>query len=387
MNQDDIKKYSAEFVTMLTHATAALTTIQGLEVGFFDNLSPHKSTTAEELSGHMGYDITRVNRWLRFGVAGGYVAAKDGGFVLTPKGALIRNDTPAPDLLGIHNMVSYFTTAIQHSRDVYQKGMGLDSITKGKISRDYIPRVASQLSRASAGFFTWSGLSSGHTLLDLGCGDGSVLRETVRSCPGVSATGVDINPHTIELGSRKNTEAGLQDQIELQQGDVTNLSRFKDDAFDWVYAVNIFHFLPVKKRETFLREMIRISRFGVFFNQVMTNTLGTHAVDVLLSTLFSDYTGFFTLDEADALIREVGIKHYASLPIILGESRLIAMYTSQTDIPLSRLASLKPSNRNFLAQHGITTAKDLLTANAAMLSGAEIAIDDVRRSAIQLLFP
>ncbi|HAR44634.1 MAG: hypothetical protein A2X56_13990 [Nitrospirae bacterium GWC2_57_13] len=387
MDQDDIKKYSAEFVTMLTHATAALTTIQGLEVGFFDNLSPETPVSAEELSGHLGYDITRVSRWLRFGIAGGYVAAKEGGFVLTPKGALLRKDTPAPDLLGIHNMVSYFTTAIQRSRDVYQKGMGLDSITKGKISRDYIPRVASQLSRASAGFFKWSGLSGGHTILDLGCGDGSVLRETVKSCPGVSATGVDINPHTIELGSRKNREAGLQDQIELQQGDVTNLERFKDSAYDWVYAVNLFHFLPVKKRETFLREMIRISRFGVFFNQVMTNTLGTHAVDVLLSTLFSDYTGFFTLADADVLIQEVGIKYYASLPIILGESRLIAMYTSTTDMPIGRLSILNPSNRSFLAQHGITTAKELLTADAAMLAGAGIAVDDVRRSAIQLLFP
>jgi hypothetical protein len=50
-------------------------------------------------------------------------------------------------------MFSYFTKAIQHSRDAYQKGVGLDSITHGTISRDYIPRVASQLSKASVAFF------------------------------------------------------------------------------------------------------------------------------------------------------------------------------------------------------------------------------------------
>ena len=131
---------------MLTYATASLTTIQGLELGFFDRLPADRPITAEEISGQMGYDISRVERWLRFAVAAGYVARSDEGYTLTPKGVMLRKDTPVPDLLGLHNMVSYFTTAIQYSRDVYQKGIGLDSISKGRISRDYIPRVASQLS-------------------------------------------------------------------------------------------------------------------------------------------------------------------------------------------------------------------------------------------------
>ena len=144
----------------------------------------------------------------------------------------------------------------------------------------------------------------------------------------------------MELGKRKNADAGLQDQIDLQVGDVTDLSRINDGAVDWVYAINVFHFLPVNKRELLIREMIRISRYGVFFNQVIANNIQTLAVDVLCATLFSDYTGFFTGTEADEMISHIGIKHISFLPIIQGESRLVVLYTSKNDVPLSRIGTV-----------------------------------------------
>ena len=387
MGNEDLKKYASEFVTMLTYTGTALTTIQGIELGFFDRIPSKKPVTAQELSGQMGYDISKVERWLRFALASGYVSHSDKGFSLTAKGCLLRGDTPFPDLLGLHHMFAYFTKAISSSKDAYQKGVGLDSITQGKISRDYIPKVAAQLSRTSAEFFRWSGLSMGHTILDLGCGDGSVLRETVKTCPGISATGVDINPHTLEMGRRKNVDAGLQDQIDLQVGDVTDLSRFKDSAFDWVYAINVFHFLPAHRRELFLREMVRISRYGVFTNQVITNNIGTLSVDVLLSTLFTDFTGFFSVADADKLISSTGIKHYQFLPIIQGESRMIVMFTSKNDVPLNRISLLSEPERAALKKLGIQTAKDLLTAEPAHLAETGIDRETTRKAAIKLLFP
>lgn len=387
MDINEIKKYAAELKNMLTYATAALTTIQGIEVGFFDWMPTGKAITAQELSGQMGYDISKVERWLRFAVAAGYLSRSAGGYMLTAKGVLLRRGTPVPDLLGLHHMVSYFTKALPYSKDAFQKGVGLDSITQGKISRDYIPRVASQLSQTSAEFFKWAGLSTGHTILDLGCGDGSVLRETVKACPGASATGIDMNPHTLELGKRKNNEAGLQDQIELRVGDVTELSEIKDGAFDWVYAINVFHFLPNNKREKFLHEMVRISRYGIFFNQNITNSIGTYSADALLSTLFTDYTGFFTEAEADELIGKMKLKQYTFLPIIQGESRLVAMFTSKNDVPLSRIPNLNASQRDALAKNDIRTAKDVLVAGTPAISGLGIDVEALRKSVIKLLFP
>src|SRR5512143_1904639 len=387
MDPHDIKKFSAELFNMLVQGTVALNTIQGIELGFFDWIPDRKTITAQELSVQMGYDLNKVERWLRFAVANGYLTESDSAYSLTPKGALLRRGTPAPDLLGLHHMFSYFTKAVQNSKESYQNGVGLDSLSQGKISRDYIPRVASQLSKASAEFFKWSGLSTGHTILDLGCGNGSVLRETAKICPGISATGIDMNIHTLELGKRRNTDAGLQDQIELQVGDVMDLSLFRDNTFDWVSAINVFHFIPVNKRERLVREMIRISRYGIFFNQVNVNNLQTIAVDVLLATLFSDYAGFFTEAEADEIIRKTGIKHYTFLPIIQGESRLVVMYTSKNDAPLSRIPGISDSDRWKLSNQNLNTTKDLLVAEQTTLE--KLGLDPValRAAAIKLLLP
>ncbi|HEX9021527.1 MAG TPA: class I SAM-dependent methyltransferase [Nitrospirota bacterium] len=387
MNAEDIKKNAAELFSTLIQAGAALTTIQGIEIGFFDRIPVDKSITAEELSGQMGFDITRVERWLQFAVKTGLISKSPAGYTLTPKGSLLRQDTPAPDLLGLYHLVGYFTKAVHYSRDAYKKGTGLDSITDLKFSREYIPRVASQLSRASAECFKRFGVSTGHTILDLGCGDGSVLRETVRTCPGVSATGIDINVHTLDLAREKNEEFGLQDQIELFQGDVTALSGIRDGAYDWVYSVNVLPYLPAHKRDAFLREMVRISRYGVFFNQVIKNNIETLSGEIMLSTMFSDFTGFFTEAEAEAFIRNAGVKHRAFLPIIQGESRMVAMFTSKNDVPLSRFPSLNERDRGALASANIHSAKDLLTADPAPVSRLGFDVDAVRGAAIKLLFP
>ncbi len=387
MEQEEIKKNAAELMHMLIQGTVALSTIQGIELGFFDWIPLDKTVTTQELSGQMGFDISKVERWLRFAVAGGYVSHTEAGYTLTAKGALIRRGTPTPDLLGLHHLFSYFTKAVQYSRDAYQKCIGLDSITQGKISRDYIPKVASQLSRTAAEFFMWSGLSTGHTILDLGCGDGSVLRETSKVCPGISAKGIDLNIHTLELGKRKNMDAGLQDQIELQTGDVTDLSRIKDGAVDWVYAINVFHFLPVNKREQLIREMVRISRYGVFFNQVIANNIQTLATDVLCATLFTDYTGFFIGTEADEMISAINIKHISFLPIIQGESRLVVLYTSKNDVPLGRIPAVSEASRVKLAAANIHTGKDLLSAGIDDITRLGIDGAVLRKAVIKTLFP
>lgn len=387
MDAQDIKKHAADLLSMLIQGAIGLNTIQGIELGFFDWIPQNKPISAQELSRQLGYDISKVERWLRFAYTYGYISRTEGGYTLTVKGTLLRRGTPTPDLLGLHHMFNYFTKAVQYSKDAYQKGVGLDSITQGAISRDYIPRVASQLSKASAEFFTWSGLSTGHTILDLGCGDGSVLREITKTCPGISATGVDMNVHTLELAKRRNTDAGLQDQIELQAGDVTDMSRFRDHAFDWVYAFNVFHFLPVAKREKFIREMIRISRYGIFFNQVIANNIQTISVDVLLATLFTDFTGFFTEAEADELIKKVSTGHRSFMPIIQGESRLAVIYTSANDIPLSRIAGLAEPTQKMLEDAGIRTAKGLLTAALDALPSLSADLEAVRRTVIKALFP
>ena len=348
MNTNETQKEAAELATMLTHTTETLAVIQGIEVGFFDRIPDKKPVTLQELSGQMGYDIRLVERWLRFAVAADYVSTTENGYTLTPKGMLLRNSSPLPDLLSLHHLMGYFMHVLPYSKDAYRTGVGFDSITQGVISKDFIPRVSSPLAKALVACFKQAGLSNGHSVLDLGCGDGAMLREIVKTCAGTSATGIDINPHTIEQGKQKNREAGLQDQIKLRPGDVMKLSGIHDNTFDWVCAINVLHFIPINHQENFLRDMVRISRCGVFFNLFTTNNLGVCAGDVLLSTLFTDFTGFPSDEEADALIRKIGIRHYAFLPILRGVSRLGILLKDDKSTLTDRILQLQASQQSEL---------------------------------------
>ena len=103
MHHDETKKYSSELMTMLIQGAIGLNTVQGIELGFFDWIPINKPITAHELSGQLGYDITKVERWLRFAVTYGYIITSGGGYTLTTKGSLLRRGTPTPGLLGLHH--------------------------------------------------------------------------------------------------------------------------------------------------------------------------------------------------------------------------------------------------------------------------------------------
>jgi hypothetical protein len=120
---------------------------------------------------------------------------------------------------------------------------------------------------------------------------------------------------------------------------------------------------------------------------VITNNIATLSTDVLLSTLFTDFTGFFTPEDADALVARVGSTHYRFLPIIQGESRLLALFTSKNDMPLKRLPDINDRSLKTLEAAGISTVKDLLSADPVKLQACGIDAEANRKAAIKLLFP
>ncbi len=139
------RKTSSELMHMLVQGTLALEHHPGHRA----RILRLDTRTSRDRTGAVAADGLRHQQGRALAaLRGSQRVCRARGWGLYPhrKGALLRQGTPAPDLLGLHHMFSYFTKAVQYSQEAYQKGMGLDSITQGKISRDYIPQVASQLS-------------------------------------------------------------------------------------------------------------------------------------------------------------------------------------------------------------------------------------------------
>jgi ABC-type multidrug transport system ATPase subunit len=84
------------------------------------------------------------------------------------------------------------------------------------------------------------------TLLDLGCGNGALLRSVSRQAPGVHCFGIDIDPEKIERG---RTLLGVP-QVYLAQGNICNPSDewFTTPKFDIVLVNAAFLVLPGNER-------------------------------------------------------------------------------------------------------------------------------------------
>ena len=93
----------------------------------------------------------------------------------------------------------------------------------------------------------------GSTVLDLGCGDGSLLRY-LKDTRRTEGYGVEIDDDGV-LACVKNGVSVVQSDLER------GLSGFEDSSFDYVVLSQTLQ--AMKNSETIIREMLRVGREGI----------------------------------------------------------------------------------------------------------------------------
>ena len=99
-------------------------------------------------------------------------------------------------------------------------------------------------------------LSSGSSVLDVGCAKGFMLHDLSALIPGISLRGIDISEYAIE-----NAIEDMKPYIQV--GDAMKLS-FPDKSFDVVISINTIHNLDLEGCAQALREIERVSRGNSF---------------------------------------------------------------------------------------------------------------------------
>lgn len=98
--------------------------------------------------------------------------------------------------------------------------------------------------------------SGAREVLDVGCGDGALLRELLKAEPGLRVSGIDLSAREIERARVRLPADAVGDLI---QGDATAIP-FADRSFDAVTSHMVFMLIP--EIESALREARRVLRPG-----------------------------------------------------------------------------------------------------------------------------
>jgi ubiquinone/menaquinone biosynthesis C-methylase UbiE len=97
--------------------------------------------------------------------------------------------------------------------------------------------------------------SQNASIVDLGCGPGTVLSRLARRRPDLSLTGVDIDPAMLKIAS------GRLPQARLLQSSIDAVP-IEDQSADLVLSSMVFHHLPHEIKQAAFREARRITKPG-----------------------------------------------------------------------------------------------------------------------------
>jgi len=100
-------------------------------------------------------------------------------------------------------------------------------------------------------------IESGHQVLDVGCGTGTLAIAAQRQQPGVQVSALDADPAVLAIAGRKARHAGANIAFEL--GHSSTLP-YADERFDRVLSSLFFHHLTWDDKLRTARQMHRVLR-------------------------------------------------------------------------------------------------------------------------------
>ena len=123
-------------------------------------------------------------------------------------------------------------------------------------------------SRRLAGpFLDFVGTAQGESVLDVGCGTGSLTFALAERCQVKQLRGIDFSPAYVEHATRRNHDS----RIIFETGDACALA-FPDRSFDRVLSLLMLHFVP--RADQAIAEMRRVARPGAVVGAAVWDTRG-----------------------------------------------------------------------------------------------------------------
>jgi SAM-dependent methyltransferase len=118
-------------------------------------------------------------------------------------------------------------------------------------------RIADTMRASGEAFVQRIGMRAGHSVLDLGCGDGTTAIPAAKI--GANVRGVDIAANLVAAGNARAALQGITN-CTFEEGDASNLQAIDDASFDMLVTVFGAMFAP-RPHDT-AAEMVRVVKPG-----------------------------------------------------------------------------------------------------------------------------
>ena len=145
-------------------------------------------------------------------------------------------------------------------------------------------------------------LKAGETILDVGCGTGTLAIAAKRRVGATGAVyGIDASPEMIARASRKVRRAGLEIVF---SNEVVEALPFPDAHFDAVLSTLMLHHLPPKVRQQAAREIRRVLKPG---GRMLAVDFGRSGPSKGILAHLHRRHGYVKLSDIMATVRESGL--------------------------------------------------------------------------------
>lgn len=215
-------------------------------------------------------------------------------------------------------------------------------------------------------------LREGDLVLDLACGPATQLAQVARLNPTVQFIGIDLSESMLERARAHVREKALTN-VEIRQGDISNLSVFGDASVDAIFSTMALHHLPDQSHLTrCLQEVARVLKPDGGLYLVDFSRLRAESSVQYFAYQYADrQPELFTLDYLYSLRAAFSVDDFEQARLALGNrARLFRMFLmpfmvalkSQPRAPFSpALKKEIDSVRAALPPHHQADIQDMLT--------------------------
>lgn len=133
----------------------------------------------------------------------------------------------------------------------------IPALRYGALTRFYDPvvRLTTRERRVKEALLASADIASGATILDVGCGTGTLTVAIKRKYPHARVIGLDLDPAILAMARDKAARAGVA--IEFVESDAANIP-LPDASVDAVFSSLFFHHLLPEQKSGVLRDVFRV---------------------------------------------------------------------------------------------------------------------------------